>query len=408
MKACQYPIVDTRVDIPFFLIYDKFKGQKCMSKISAKKILLLGFIVVMLVAIPLSVYIAQKQQQTKTQAAPSTSLSFNPSKVDAKKVGETINFDIMLDPGAGDPPNQVSFVKLIINYDPLKIATDAAGFVPTDAFPTTLEEPAYTDGSISVTLSIGPDPTKAIQTRTKIATVSFKTLAITDGTKIVFATGTQVLSVGSADEAGENVLSTSNPAIVTLKEVSITPAPTTPPGASNITCAGLGLDRSATGSAPYSITFTASANASVGTITKASFNFGDGPVQDVLEGGGINTKSVSVQKAHTYNNTGSYTASVIFTGSDGSLSSLDKCTQTITVSEGVGGVPTPIPSGTESAQITPPVIPTDIIPTEIAIQPSPLPILTPIAPTGPSSKLIGIGIAGVILSVIGGIIFFAL
>lgn len=384
-----------------------------MSSFSGKKILLLGFIVVILTAIPLSVYVAQKQQETKIQAAPSTSLSFNPPKRDATKIDETVSFDIMLDPGAGDPPNLVSFAKLIINYDSLKLATDAAGLVPTSAFPTELEEPTYTDGSISVTLSIGSDPLKAIKTKTKIATISFKTLAPTDGTKIVFASGTQVLSVGSKDEAGENVLSTTNPAIVTLKEISPTIGPTTSPVSSNITCSGLGLDRSATGIAPYSITFTGSANASVGNITKASFNFGDGPVEDVTEGGKIGTNSVSVQKAHTYNNLGSYTASVIFTGSDGSLSSLDKCTQAITVSAGIGGVPTPIPSGTESAQITPPIIPTEIIPTEIipteiVIQSSPPPILSPIPPTGPPSKLIGIGIAGAILSIIGGIIFFTL
>lgn len=380
-----------------------------MFSFSGKKILLLGFIVVILTAIPLSVYIAQKQQETKIQAAPSTSLSFNPPKRDATKVDEIISFDIMLNPGEGEPPNQVSFAKLIINYDSLKLATDAAGLVSTSAFPTALEDPTYEDGSVSVTLSIGQDPLKAIKTKTKIATISFKTLAPTDATKIVFAAGTQVLSVGSEDEAGENVLSTTNPAIVTLKEVSPTIGPTKAPVSSNITCSGLGLDRSATGSAPYSITFTGSANATTGTITKASFNFGDGPVEEITEGGKIGTNSVSVQKAHTYNNPGSYSASVIFTGSDGSLSSLsDTCTKIITVNGGVGGVPTPIPSGTESAQITPPVTPIEIIPTEIAIELSPSPILSPIPPTGPSSKLIGIGIAGAILSIIGGIIFFIL
>jgi len=377
-----------------------------MSSFSGKKILLLGFIVVILTAIPLSVYVAQKQQKTKTQAAQSTSLAFNPPKRDATKVDETVSFDIMLDPGAGDPPNQISFAKLIINYDPPFLEIVDKGLVPTTAFSTELEEPVYSSGSASVTLSIGSDPTKAIKTKAKIATISFKTLAPTDGTKIVFASGTQVLSVGSADEAGENVLSTTSPGTVTLKEISPTIGPTKVPGTSDITCTGLGLDRSATGSAPYSITFTGSANASVGTITKASFNFGDGPVEDITQGGGINTNSVSVQKAHTYNNSGSYTASVIFTSSDGSLSSLGNCSQVITVNApGIGGLPTPIVSGTESAETTPPVIPTE---TTIIEEMSPSPILTPIGPTGPSSKLIGIGIVGAILSIIGGVIFFSL
>lgn len=381
-----------------------------MSTISAKKILLLGFIAVMLVAIPLSVYVAQKQQQTKTQASVSTSLSFNPPKKDVTKVGEIISFDIMLDPdpGAGNPPNQVSFAKLIINYDPLKLAIVDLGLVPTTAFPTVLEEPAYSSGSVSVTLSIGSDPTKAIQTKTKIAAISFKTLTVTDGTKIVFATGTQVLSVASGDQAGENVLLANPvPAIVTVIEVSPTIGPTTSPVSSKITCTGLGLDRSPNGNAPYSIALTGSGNASIGTITKASFNFGDGPIEDVLQGGGIGTNSVSVQKAHTYQNPGSYTASVVFTADNGTLSSLSNCTQAITVNSpgvGIGGAGgPPSPTGTEVAQIAP-----TVIPTVITEQLSPSPILTPIPPTGPSPKLIGIGIAGAILSIIGGIIFFVL
>lgn len=384
-----------------------------MSVFSGKKIFLLGFVAMILVAIPLSVYVAQKQQQTKTQAAASTSLSFNPLKKDVTKVGEIVSFDIMLDPGAGTPPNQVSFAKLIINYDPLYLATDGAGLAPTTAFSTVLEEPTYADGSVLVTLSIGSDPLKAIQTKTKIAAISFKTLAITDGTKIVFATGTQVLSVASEDQASENVLSTTNPATVTVKEISPTSGPTAAPISSKITCTGLGLDRASTGNAPYSLTFTGSATATSGTITKASFNFGDSPIEDVTQGGEIGTNSVSVQKSHTYNNPGSYTATIIFTGNDGSITSLsDNCTKTITVNTqgagAIGGVPSGIPpSGTEAAQITPiEIIPTGTIDTIEQLSPSP--ILSPIPPTGPSNKIVGIGIAGVILSIIGGIIFFVL
>lgn len=380
-----------------------------MSVLSSKKMLLLGFIVIILIAIPLSVYVAQKQQQTKTQAAASTSLSFNPGTQTATAIGETINFDIMLDPGAGTPPNQVSFAKLVINYDPLKLATGDAGLTPTTAFQTVLEEPTYTSGSVSVTLSIGSDPSKAIQAKTKIATISFKALSPTDETKITFAGTTQVLSVASGDQAGENVLLASpSPATVKITaQVSPTAAPEVSgaPVSDNITCTGLGLDRAQNGNAPYSITFTGSANATNGTITKASFNFGDSPVEDVTQGGGIGTNNVSVQISHTYNNPGSYTATVILTGSDGAISSLsDNCTKVITVNPPVGGPDLPSQTGTESGQIVSP----EVAPTIITQELIPSPIPSPIVPTGPSAKLIGIGVAGAILSIIGGLIFFTL
>ena len=258
-----------------------------------------------------------------------------------------------------------------------------------------------------------PNKTQAVKTKTKIATISFKTLAATTGTNVIFANGTQVLSVATGDQAGENVLlSNPSPAIVTLTEAVTTPGPTAgptvtgAPTSSNITCTGLGLDRSATGSAPYSITFTGSATANTGTIAKASFNFGEGAVEDETQSGGLGTKSVNVQKSHTYNNPGSYTANVLFTGSDNFLSILNNnCTKIITVNPtGLGGPPT----GTQSAQITPSseVGPTTEIPPTTE-QPPTAPIPT-VAPTGPSPKLIGIGIAGIIISVIGGLLIFAL
>lgn len=381
--------------------------------LSNKKVLMLGFLIILLIAIPLSVYMAQKQQQTKSRAALSTSLSFSPSTLQATKIGEVISFDIMLDPSAGQPPNQVSFAKLIINFDALKLATSDAGLVPnTAAFPSVLEDPTYSTDVASVTLSIGADPIKAIKTKTKIATISFKTLAPSDGTKITFGNSTQILSIASGDQASENVLLLSSlaPATVTITDTSPSPSPVPTLAAINnaLICTSLGLDRSATGSAPYSITFTGSGNNSAGTITKATFNFGDGPVADVTQGGNLGTKSVSVQISHTYRNPGAYTASVIFTDNTGSLSALSSnCTQAITINPPGTATPTIIggPGATGAAE-TP--VPSLIVEGFSPTPPTSQVTAPPLQPPGPSEKIIGIGIVGAILSIIGGILFFTL
>lgn len=392
------------------------------SFLSAKKLLLLGFIVAILAAIPLSVYVVQQQQETKSHAARSTSLSFNPAKQNATAIGQTVSFDIMLDPAAGDPPNKISFAKLVINYDPIKLAVEDDGFVlaTTNAFASPpLEGPTYAPGSVSVTLSVPPPPSNPITEKTKIATISFKTLETTDSTEILFANSTQVLSSAlDTDQSTENVLvSQLFPAKVITTNASATPVPTSvagtnppEPDGSNITCSALNLDRSAIGNAPYSITFAGTATSTKGTITKATFNFGDGAIENVTEGNGLNTNSVNIQKAHTYNNEGLYTANVTFTNNSNAVSSISQnCSKTITVNARGTALPTPTTTATDSAQIAPtePVI---ISPTIINAITSSLDnrIPSPIPPTGPSAKIIGIGIIGAIITIIGGIIFFTL
>ena len=389
-----------------------------MSLLSPKKLILLGFAVILLIAIPLTVYLVQRQQELRGKAAPSTIISFVPESA-TTQVGQTVNFDISVNPGT----NQVSFVKLAIAYDPTKLKVTDNGFVPnTVAFPTILQEPAYDSGSVSATLSVGADPTKVIQTITKIATVTFEALAQTESgipTRIIFDNQTQVLSIGSGDVFNENVLSTTNPASVTITAgtaISPTATPTmpiisptatpalTPTATPRITptsvptptqivvqptnqapsCTALTLDQAATGTVPYTLAFTAVGNDTDGTISKVSFSFGDGISQDETQAGGIGTNAVNVTSSHTYSTAGTFTATATLTDDGGAVSNVASCTQNITVNSAIAVVPTTPP---------PPVVATQI-PT--------------VPPTGPRETIIGIGAVGVILTIIGGLLLFIL
>ena len=205
---------------------------------SYKKIFLLGFIVAILIAIPFSVYIAQKRQQITSKAAASTVLSFDPASTDTTpvtaKVGDPLILNIVLDPGTGTTANQVSFVKLSISFDPSKFTADS--LKPNTDFSNTLtsvlEDPVLTSGKASISLSIGADPTKVVTTKTRIAILQLKALSATDAnnpkTSVTFdsAPNTQVLSIASSDQTSENVLSTTKPVEITIALSSISSTPT--------------------------------------------------------------------------------------------------------------------------------------------------------------------------------------
>jgi hypothetical protein len=376
-------------------------------KFTAKKLFLFGFLAILLVGIPVTVYLVQQQQVQRSRAAKATVLTFTPdSSASApiqKQVGDTIPLDIMVNPAT----NLVSFVKVEINYDPDKLATASPAFQPnTLAFPSVLEGPIYSPGKIAVTLSVGPDPTKAIQTLTKAATVTFKAVSNTPAgtpTLVTYGTTTQVLSIGAEDQASENVLSSATPATIVIGGSSTTGTPepipteiptstpiTTPtetpvatdtpiPGATNTptptssasgtatpntapVCNSLVVDRSASGNVPFSITFTANGTDSDGTVSKVTFNFGDGQVSDVTDAGGVGSNSVNAQIAHTYYNAGTFQASAVLTDNRGDVSDSTNCKQTVTVT--ASGSATSVPG---SASPTPTMVPTGAVSVPVAI-----------------------------------------
>ncbi|HVA96692.1 MAG TPA: PKD domain-containing protein [Candidatus Acidoferrales bacterium] len=399
--------------------------------LNGKKLFIIGFIVVLLVGIPLTIYLLQQQTNTQQHAQASTNLAFSPDTSAAaplqKNVGDTIPLDITVDPGK----NLVSFVKLEIQYDPTILATPSAdAFKPnTTAFPSVLEGPVFTPGKIAVTLSVGPDPTKAIQQKVTAGTVTFTALKNTPPgtpTLVTFTSSTQVLSIGSSDQASENVLSSASPATIAIggtapPSESIPPgtptptpvvsqspsaAPTAVPSAeptatpatsptptpsvavssgpnSAPTCNSLTLDRGATGNAPYSLTFTANGTDTDGTINKVSFNFGDGQVSDVTQAGGIGTASVNVQASHTYNNPGTFTATAVLTDNGNATSTAGSgCTQNITINAASSS------ASTGGGVVT---------------NPSPT-----MPPTGSTGLAVGLGLGAMLLIVGGGLLFFIL
>ncbi len=308
---------------------------------------ILGNILLLLIVIPVTLFVVRQQTNLKSKAAPSTNLSFQPATAEIG-LGETATFDIFVDPGQ----NVVSILDVTISVDP-----DVFEIVSLErnetAFPVSLKGPDIQSGTVTAAMSTSNDVARAIQTVTKAATLTVKSKKLTSGPSIIkFDTPpSQAFSLASADGETENVLQGGGTASVTVTDgTNLSPTPTGGVGGTNPTgtlsptplanqapvCTALSLDRSAAGAAPYAIIFTATGSDNGGTISNASFNFGDGPAQAVTTGGGIGTNSVNVQIAHTFTTAGTYNVTATLTDDGGLTSTAGSCTQTVTITAGSG------------------------------------------------------------------------
>lgn len=191
--------------------------------------------VVVIAVVSITVYSLSQQYKNQTHATASTTLSFSQSTIQANS-GSPITDDITINPGN----NFVSLVTLVIDYDSSAVTPDTTkGIVPnTQAFPSTLDGPTYntckgTQCTMSISLSVGNDPTKAIKTPTTVATVNFNPVSQNGTTQLAFDNQTQVFSVAPSDQANENVLSTTTPTTITIGQGSTT-SPTSFPTTSGL------------------------------------------------------------------------------------------------------------------------------------------------------------------------------
>lgn len=187
-----------------------------------------GIFVTALVGLPILISQTQNRQELKTRASASATLYFTPTASSSSplkaKVGDSVALDVWLNPGTNLP----SIVKLDIVFDPLKLHVSPTGFLANlTAFPTVLEGPVLNNGNLKISLSIGSDYTKAIQTITKVGTITLTALSPTGNTPtaISFGNNTLALSIAKNDNANQNILAMASPAYIEIFDL-IKPIPT--------------------------------------------------------------------------------------------------------------------------------------------------------------------------------------
>ncbi|MGE5042469.1 MAG: PKD domain-containing protein [Candidatus Levyibacteriota bacterium] len=348
------------------------------------KYFIIGNILLLLAVIPITLYVVKRQTDMKSKAAPNTVISFNPNSA-STTIGQNVSLDVMADPGQ----NLVSIVEMTIKVDP-NIFQIVSLDRNSAAFPGRLKGPTINnDGTVNLSVTTTNDVTKALQAKTKVATLVLKAKAATNGaSQIRFsaAPATQAFSIAGADGATENVLSDMGTASVTVAGAAQVSQSSKP------TCTSLTIDKANSGIAPYNLTFTGVGTASAGTtISKTTFNFGDATVLDASNSAAIGGNGVSAQMQHTYPNPGSFTATFTLTDNNGSVSDIGPCTQNITVASNVV-------VATDTPTLAPSPTPTEIVMAPTATS---TPSATPTLPiTGTLETTITIlGIAGATIGI---------
>lgn len=390
---------------------------------------MLGFLFVTLLAIPLTIYLVQQQQETRSQATPNTNITFNPSSPEPVQVGDDLSFDIMLSPGS----NAVTSVKLVIKYDSTKLSTSVEDFAVDPASNLTiLDNPVILpDSSFAVTLSIGNVGVNKIVTDTKIGTIQFH---VEDGpaeaSQITLGPTSEAYSASGSDTNTEESVLQNIGAVLATVNIEDEEGTDISSGGDNTApvCTSLTPNGAITGQAPYELSFTANGSDSDGTLRNFKFTFEPNEIVNIASDSSKATSVTTVTtEPHTYETEGSYVAKVEITDDKGSTNTSVNCTKTITVSAASGGTnntanddddsdddnssnnatsddddsdsddPTATPTDTDTTADD-----SENLATDTEISPSPMPA------TGPTEAIVGFGVLGGILFLIGTLLFFAL
>lgn len=184
-----------------------------------KKVVFIVVAILILLAIPVTVFLVAQSQELRKRAAPATTLALTPTSV-TKKVGDTFSLEVKIDTGE----NQVVATEITLTFDPEKLSAES--ITNGALFPNVLTSGTVTSGS--ATIAVGaPSSSQPVKGTGTVAVVRFKALAITDTpVSVRFA---QTTFVGSLGEGSNNVLVGTNPARVTITQnegSQVTPTPT--------------------------------------------------------------------------------------------------------------------------------------------------------------------------------------
>lgn len=186
-----------------------------------KKLLQLAAGVLLLVAIPITIFVAGQRQEVRKKAAPATTIALSPATL-SKKSGDVFTMEVTIDTG----DNQVVAAELHITFDQTKL--EAQAITNGSLFPNVLASGTVEPGAASMTVGAA-DAKQPVRGTGTIATIKFIAKEKTDSpTSIKLGSNT---FVGGLGEGATNVLAGTMPASVTITKdiVNSTPTPTPVP-----------------------------------------------------------------------------------------------------------------------------------------------------------------------------------
>lgn len=173
-----------------------------------KKILLIVVSLLLLIAIPATLYLVNQRQELRKKAAPATMISLSPSSL-TKKIHDEFTIEVKIDTA----DNQVLTTELHVIFDATKL--QALSIVNGPLFPNVLASGVVESGGASITVGAS-SPTTPVKGVGTVATIRFLAVEKTDApVSIKFAANT---FVGGLGEGSKNILIGSSPTSVTITD----------------------------------------------------------------------------------------------------------------------------------------------------------------------------------------------
>lgn len=189
-----------------------------IMKEAMKKILVFIVILTLLGGIPLLVFYVGQRQELRKKAAPATTLSLAPASL-TKKINDTFSLEVTLDSGE----NQIVAAELHLTYDPTKLEVQSITNGPL--FPNILASGTIENGAVSIAVGAA-DAKRPVTGTGTVAVIKMKAINMTGApTAIKFSPNT---FVGGLGEGASNVLIGSTPATITIGGGQQTQAGLTP------------------------------------------------------------------------------------------------------------------------------------------------------------------------------------
>ncbi len=357
-----------------------------------KKALIIITILLVLTAIPVTIFLVKQQQDIRQRAAPATDMYFEPNQT-AANVGQTFTLDVKMNTGQ----NYVAAAQVDITVDPLYL--EIVSLQQSGTFlPRVLQDPLVTGGAASIALGYQSGeglPGGANGQAQKIAVLTLRALTpTTESVKVRFASTSRVsggtLTPGDITDPdkGQNVLISTSESQITITSgaggspqpsatpgTGATPTPAATPRPSPSATPGTGggtaspTPRPSPSSSPSTkkTAITTPANGSTTTNSRPTISgtsFANAVVILSVNSGQTNvittTINANTQGAWSYTPTnnlanGSYSITVTATDSATNIEEVATSTFTVAASGGSGtGTATPTPSASAATASTNP------------------------------------------------------
>lgn len=186
-----------------------------------KKIFIIFTVLILLIAIPATIYLVSQNQEVRKKATPASSLYFTPATKSAN-VGQAFTLNLVLDPTS----NLVTAAELHITFNPanLRLTSIVKGTALPTEFPAfdgqSPAAPVINNTNGTATYILGAQVSQPVTTASTIATLTFEALKASSST-VGFGTDTKATSTTDST----NVLISMVPSAITVTAVGVSPTP---------------------------------------------------------------------------------------------------------------------------------------------------------------------------------------